>query len=104
LDPGPYLLHSAIVVGASRREEYVMADEEKATTTEAPVPAVPAERGDWFDRWFTDWPRFRFLPELRRSFAEGMEPLRVEEFTVATRWWCAPRCRASTPRRTSTSP
>jgi HSP20 family protein len=42
---------------------------------------VPAERGDWFDRWFMDWPRFRFLPELRRSFVEGMEPLRVEEFT-----------------------
>jgi HSP20 family protein len=58
-----------------------MADDKKAPMTDAPVPAVADERGDWFDRWFMDWPRFRFLPELRRTFAEGMEPLRVEEFT-----------------------
>jgi HSP20 family protein len=58
-----------------------MAENDKATSTEASVPVVADERGDWFDRWFTDWPRFRFLPELRRSFMEGLEPLRVEEFT-----------------------
>ena len=54
---------------------------EKATKTET-VPAVRApDSGDWFDRWFADWPRPRFWPELRRSFGEGMDLLRVEEFT-----------------------
>ena len=46
---------------------------------------IPAERplewGDMFDRWFADLPRPRFWPELRRSFAEGTDLLRVEEFT-----------------------
>ena len=56
-----------------------MAEIEKTTKT-APV-AREADSGDWFDRWFADWPRPGFWPGLRRSFGEGMDPLRVEEFT-----------------------
>lgn len=56
-----------------------------ATTIEKAekTPAVqPLDWSDMFDRWFADFPRF--WPELRRSF-EGMDPLRVEEFTEGDR-------------------
>jgi HSP20 family protein len=34
------------------------------------------------ERWFTEWPGERFLPEFfRRGLREGMDLLRVEEFT-----------------------
>ncbi|MFI5047693.1 MAG: Hsp20/alpha crystallin family protein [Acidimicrobiia bacterium] len=42
--------------------------------------AVAERRGDWFDRWFPDWPRPGFWPDLRRTFGED-DLLRVEEFT-----------------------
>jgi HSP20 family protein len=60
-----------------------MAENKKAQDMQkSQVPAPqPADRGAWFDRWFMDWPRFQFLPELRRGFGEGFDPLRVEEFT-----------------------
>jgi HSP20 family protein len=56
------------------------------TDIEKPASGAPARGidtgGDWFDRFFADWPRPRFSwPELRRAFGEGMSPLKVEEFT-----------------------
>ncbi len=57
-----------------------MAEIEKATKTKTAPAAREADAGDWFDRWFADWPRPGFWPELRRSFGESMDPLRVEEF------------------------
>lgn len=55
-----------------------MADIEKVEKT----PAVRGpEWGDMFDRWFADWPRRRFWPELRHGFGDGMDLLKVEEFT-----------------------
>lgn len=57
-----------------------MAEIEKSTKSEA-VPTRAPDTDEWFDRWFADWPRPRWWPELRRSFGEGMDLLRVEEFT-----------------------
>lgn len=61
-----------------------MADTNKIEKTEK-GESSPATRSsvlpDWFDRWFGDWSFPRFLPDLRRAFPEGTEPLRVEEFT-----------------------
>lgn len=57
-----------------------MAEVEQAEKA-SKVPAVQSvSSGDWLGRWFPDLPRPRFWPELRRSFGEGMDLLRVEEF------------------------
>ncbi|MFI5053537.1 MAG: Hsp20/alpha crystallin family protein [Acidimicrobiia bacterium] len=55
-----------------------MAETEKAEKT--PAVRVP-EWSDTFERWLADWPRPRFWPELRRSLGEGIDLLKVEEFT-----------------------
>jgi HSP20 family protein len=57
-----------------------MAAIEKAEKAEKTPAARPSDWGDMFDRWFADWPRLRW-PEMRRTFGEGMDLLRVEEFT-----------------------
>jgi HSP20 family protein len=53
---------------------------EKADQAEKTPAARPSDWSSVFDRWFADFPRLRSWPELRGSF-EGLDPLRVEEFT-----------------------
>jgi HSP20 family protein len=43
--------------------------------------AVATRSDDWFDRWFADWPRPGFWSQLRRGMGEGVDLLRVEEFS-----------------------
>jgi HSP20 family protein len=63
------------------RRRYVMATTiEKAEQAEKTPALRPSDWGDMFDRWFSDWPRPGFWPELRRRFGEEMDLLRVEEF------------------------
>jgi HSP20 family protein len=52
---------------------------EKQTDT---VPAVRSpDLGGLFERFLADLPRPRLWSELRSTFGEGMDPLKVEEFT-----------------------
>ena len=53
---------------------------EKADKVEKTPAVRPLDWSDMFDRWIADFPRPRFWPELRGSFA-GLDALRVEEFT-----------------------
>jgi HSP20 family protein len=55
-----------------------MAKHEKADMT----PAVrSSESGDLLDRWFGQFPWPRLWPDVRRSFGDVMDLLKVEEFT-----------------------
>ncbi len=76
-----------------------MAEIEKTAQT-SKTPATAPSSGDWFDRWFADWPWPHLRSELRRTFGEGMDPLRVEEFTEGDEAVVPRRCPVSTPTRT----
>jgi len=46
------------------------------------VPAVrSSDLGSMFERWLADLPRPRLWSELRSTFGEGMDLMKVEEFT-----------------------
>jgi HSP20 family protein len=49
------------------------------TPTEPTRTPARSESGDWMDRWFGNFGRPRFFPELWRSMADD-DLLRVEEF------------------------
>ena len=68
------------------------------------VPSVrSSDLGGLFERWLGDLPRPRLWSELRSSFGEGIDPLKVEEFTEGDHVVVRRRCRESIPTRMLTS-
>jgi HSP20 family protein len=53
----------------------------KHEKTETATAVRSSDWGDMFERWLGELPRPRLWPELRRTFGEGMDLLKVEEFT-----------------------
>lgn len=58
-----------------------MSKHEKSERPETTPAVRSSDWGDMFDRWLGELPRPRLWPDLRRSFGEAMDLMKVEEFT-----------------------
>jgi HSP20 family protein len=69
------------VTVAGIEEEDAMAKHDKTNPSDSTPAVRSSEWNDMVERWLGEWPRPRFLSELRRSLDDPRNVMNVEEFT-----------------------